>query len=118
MRRTRFFTRRRLPSKKWAIATMIALTALPMGSAFQAPVNAQGPVGNGFSIDADDLRFIFKQIQVAQANATGVPLLGSGPNQVNAEGNPLGDPQLPMGLRTVDGSYNNLVPIPDQHLFG
>ncbi len=23
-----------------------------------------------------------------------------------------------MGLRTVDGSFNNLVPIPDQHLFG
>src|SRR5207237_7164808 len=29
-----------------------------------------------------------------------------------------GDPQLPVGLRTVDGTFNNLVPIPDQHLFG
>ena len=26
--------------------------------------------------------------------------------------------QLPLGLRTVDGSCNNLVPNPDQHLFG
>src|SRR5258708_35254894 len=27
-------------------------------------------------------------------------------------------PQLPSGLRTVDGSYNNLVTAPDQHMFG
>src|SRR2546430_3641059 len=26
--------------------------------------------------------------------------------------------QFPAGLRTVDGTFNNLVPIPDQHLFG
>jgi len=28
------------------------------------------------------------------------------------------EPQLPLGLRLVDGSCNNLVPVPDQHLFG
>src|SRR5256886_1246809 len=38
-------------------------------------------------------------------------MLGPDPNQVH-------DPQLPRGLRTVDGSFNNLVPVPDQHLFG
>ena len=39
----------------------------------------------------------------AQDHAAGGTLLGPGPNQVH-------DPQLPRGLRTVDGSFNNLVP--------
>src|SRR4051812_42929110 len=92
-------------------------------------VHAQtAPVGNGFTIDSKDLRFIFHAIEVAQFNAAGNPLLGAGPNQVNlrtpisagcSAGNACGaDPQLPVGLRTVDGTFNNLVPIPDQHLFG
>lgn len=75
-----------------------------------------GPVGNGFPIDAGDLRFILHQIEVGQFHAAGGALLGPGPNQVNMSGVP--DPQLPVGLRTVDGTFNNLVPIPDQHLFG
>src|SRR4051795_2762678 len=80
------------------------------------------PVGNGFVIDDEDLRFIFHAIEVGQANAAGGALLGSGPNQVNLNtpiskaceaGAPCpGDPQLPVGLRTVDGKFNNLVPIP------
>ncbi len=37
---------------------------------------------------------------------------------MNGIGNPNGNPQLPVGLRTVDGSCNNLVPVPDQHKFG
>ncbi|HET9594381.1 MAG TPA: peroxidase family protein [Anaeromyxobacteraceae bacterium] len=74
------------------------------------------PVGNGFSIDSGDLRFIFHQIEVGQFHAAGGALLGTGPNQVNLNG--VADPQLPIGLRTVDGTFNNLVPIPDQHLFG
>src|SRR5207249_9710797 len=75
-------------------------------------VHAQtAPTGSGFTINAEDLRFIYDQILVAQDHAAGGTLLGPGPNQVH-------DPQLPRGLRTVDGSFNNLVPIPDQHLFG
>ena len=79
----------------------------PLGNPVFVPeVHAQvqtAPVGQGFVITADDLRFIFSQILVAQDHAAGGTLLGSGPNQV-------GDPQLPRGLRTVDGSFNNLVP--------
>src|SRR5512140_289770 len=93
------------------------------------PVHAQtAPVGNGFSINDEDLRFIFHQIEVAQFNAAGNPLLGPGPNQVNLHGPTSAacdagsacgpDAQLPVGLRTVDGTFNNLVQIPDQHLFG
>ncbi|HET9595230.1 MAG TPA: peroxidase family protein [Anaeromyxobacteraceae bacterium] len=106
------------------VRQLVLLALYPVTSA-----HAQAaPVGNGFSIDAEDVRFIFHQIEVAQAHAAGGALLGSGPNQVNLNG-PTSlacvtgaacgpDPQLPVGLRTVDGTFNNLVPIPDQHLFG
>lgn len=114
-----FTCRRRARSKPLAILALIAMIASPLGRpVFVTTVHAQvqtAPVGNGFLIDAGDLRFIFKQIQISQAHAAGGQLLGPGPNQVNAQAAPNGNPQLPMGLRTVDGSFNNLVPIPDQH---
>src|SRR5262249_60750720 len=95
------------------VARMIGMALSPITSLLlQQTVQAQtAPVGAGFVIDANDLRFIYEQILVAQDHAAGGNLLGPGPNQVH-------DPQLPRGLRTVDGSFNNLVPVPDQHLFG
>ena len=99
--------------KRWSIATMIAIFVSTIGNPVFVPtVKAQiAPIGQGFVLDAGDLRFIYQQILVAQDHAAGGTLLGPGPNQVS-------DPQLPRGLRTVDGSFNNLVPVPDQHLFG
>ena len=111
------FTCRGTPGKRGAIVTLAAMIVSTAGGprlvpTVQAQVSAGGaPVGQGFVLDAGDLRFIYQQILVAQDHAAGGQLLGSGPNQVK-------DPQLPRGLRTVDGSFNNLVPIPDQHLFG
>ncbi len=67
------------------------------------------PVGAGFELDAGDLRFIFKQIQIAEAHSAGGDLFGPGENQVNER-------RLPFGLRTVDGSYNHLTP--GETLFG
>ena len=95
-------------TRAWALVLMIIMTLMTNGgSHWLTPVvNAQqqvGPVSQGFNIDANDLRFIFQQIQVAQEHAAGGTLLGPGPFQVH-------DPQLPVGLRTVDGSFNNLVP--------
>src|SRR5256714_15533868 len=101
--------------KRWPFVMVVAMFFSGVGPAFlpqQPTVSAQtAPVGQGFIINADDLRFIYEQILVAQDHAAGGTLLGSGPNQVS-------DPQIPRGLRTVDGSFNNLVPVPDQHLFG
>ena len=58
-----------------------------------------------------DLDFILSQIEIAESNAAGISLLDLLPNI-----------QVPFGLRTVDGSYNNLVFNAnagiDQHLFG
>ena len=94
------------------VGQVLMLALYPVSSA-----HAQAaPVGAGFPIDAGDLRFIFHQIEVAQFHAAGGALLGPGPNQVNLNGVP--DPQQPVGLRTVDGTMNNLVKTPDQHLFG
>ena len=118
------FRMRRVRSRYWAMVTVLAMVLSPTGIPFLAPqavVQAQSqvaPVGAGFVVNREDLRFIFHQIQVAQehvrtltaSNPCGT-LLGPGPLQVN-------DPQLPTGLRTVDGSCNNLVQVPDQHKFG
>jgi Ca2+-binding RTX toxin-like protein len=46
-----------------------------------------------------DLEFILNQIKIAEQHAAGTPLSDLIP-----------DPHLPLGLRTVDGSWNNLVP--------
>jgi Ca2+-binding RTX toxin-like protein len=67
-------------------------------------------VGQGFTITPSDLKFILAQIKIAEAHvanttsATGPcgALVGSGPNQIPS-------PLVSKGLRTVDGSCNNLV---------
>ncbi|MFN3846890.1 MAG: peroxidase family protein, partial [Paracoccaceae bacterium] len=46
-----------------------------------------------------DLEFILDQIRVAEAHAAGTPLSDL-----------IDNPLLPTGLRTVDGSFNNIVP--------
>src|SRR5262249_12203331 len=105
-------------NKRWPLLMVVAMFLSGISPSFmpQSTVSAQvvtggAPVGQGFVIDAGDLRFIYEQILVAQAHAAGGTLLGPGPDQVS-------DPHLPRRLRTVDGSYTNLVPVPDQPLFG
>ena len=53
-----------------------------------------------------DLEFILSQIQLAEAHTNGADPLA----QLND------NPLLPYGLRTVAGTYNNVVP--GQELFG
>jgi Ca2+-binding RTX toxin-like protein len=50
------------------------------------------------NFNKSDLEFILKQIFIAEANADGASLSDLLPNS-----------QVPFGLRTVDGSFNNLV---------
>src|SRR5687768_14279574 len=49
-------------------------------------------------LNGADLRFILDQILIAEQHAAGTPLRSLLPNS-----------QVPFGLRTVDGSFNNLV---------
>ena len=53
------------------------------------------------TVNKADLEFILAQIQIAEAHAAGAPLFGPG-GLVPAY-------NLSMGLRTVDGTYNNLL---------
>src|SRR3954470_20808263 len=77
---------------------------LAVNSAQAAPA----PAGNGFVVTASDIAFILKQIKIAEAHsATQSPanrcgtLVGPGVDQVP-------DRLTTYGLRTVDGSCNNL----------
>src|SRR6478752_7399069 len=71
---------------------------------------AVAPPGQGFTVTAGDLHFILHQIQISEHHAAtataGNPcgtLVGSGPDQIP-------DRLTSYGLRTVDGSCNNLFP--------
>src|SRR5688572_3459957 len=106
------FTCRRIKStRRWASLMVIAMLATsPGGPGLVSTVQArQQAAAVGFVLDAGDLRFIFRQIEISQAHAAGGDLFGPGPNQVN-------DPRFPFGLRTVDGSFNHLAP--GQEKFG
>lgn len=55
--------------------------------------------GEDMTIIRSDLEFILKQIKIAEASAAGAPLSSLIPKDT-----------LPWGLRTVDGTLNNIVP--------
>src|SRR3954451_24051713 len=99
---------------RWAAVTAASAVAVSLLTPWTA-APAQGAVapesiGQGFTVTPSDLSYILKQIKIAEnhvANTTPATgpcgaLLGTGPNQ-------LASPLLSMGLRTVDGSCNNLV---------
>jgi Ca2+-binding RTX toxin-like protein len=82
----------RLPART-ALGCTICAAAIGIGA-----VPAQA-----VDLDGADVQFIMEQIQRAENHAAGGQLAGPGANQI-------GSPLLPYGLRTVDGSYNNIVP--------
>jgi hypothetical protein len=57
-----------------------------------------------FTVNLDDLNFILKQIKIAEASTN--PVTGAIENLPALVGSPL----LPYGLRTVDGTWNSLLP--------
>ena len=106
-------SRRRLfgvPNRVVAAGVVMSLVAAIGQSATIAAQAVTAPVGEGFTVTASDLAFILKQIKIAEAHvanttsATGPcgALIGTGPNQIP-------DALTSYGLRTVDGSCNNLL---------
>ncbi|GAU86882.1 peroxidase family protein [Bosea sp. BIWAKO-01] len=63
--------------------------------------------GEGIMLVRSDLNFILDQIKIAEANAAGTPLTSLLPNV-----------RVPLGLRTVDGSGNNLGTQQQSETFG
>ena len=104
--------------KASAWITILALVCPRFGGFAPVPAQAQiGPVvGSGFTVTAADLAYILKQIKIAEyhvantTSATGLcgALVGPGPNQIPSV-------LLSFGLRTVDGSCNNLQPGQEKH---
>jgi Ca2+-binding RTX toxin-like protein len=87
------------------LSAMLAVSSVPL---FGTPAQA-APVGSGFTVNAADIAFILKQIKISEQHALTATaadpcgtLVGPGPNQIP-------DVLTPYGLRTVDGSCNNLV---------
>src|SRR3954453_633489 len=110
----------RLPDKRRVVATASALiipTSLIVQVAAVTPSNAaDAPVGQGFTVTASDLSFILPQIKISERHAATLSptepfstLVGTGTGQIPS-------PLVSKGLRTVDGSCNNLQP--GQETFG
>ena len=98
--------------RRWALALAAAM-AVPVVAPLGVSTSA-APVGQGFELNASDLRYILQQIKIAEhhvafTDETTGPcgaLVGDGPNQIPTGGVGV---TLPWGLRTVDGSCNNIV---------
>src|SRR3954462_11573227 len=95
-----------------ALASVVVLAVVAgLGIArTTADAGVSNVVGNGFTVTPGDLAFILKQIKIAEHHAaTATPanpcgtLVGRGPDQIP-------DALTSYGLRTVDGSCNNLLP--------
>ena len=89
-------------------ATLLGAGLLP-AVALVGPAAQAAPVGAGFTVTPADLAFILKQIKIAEHHAKTYTaadpcagLVGTGPNQIPS-------PMVSYGLRTVDGSCNNLI---------
>ena len=64
-----------------------------------------------FIVTLHDLEFILKQIKISESTTN-----ADGTVNGDALRDAVGDPLLPYGIRTVDGSWNNL--LPGQELYG
>ncbi|MEC4673837.1 MAG: hypothetical protein VST68_06585, partial [Nitrospirota bacterium] len=84
-----------------AVVLSAGLALLPAGSA-----SAQSPNGD-IAFDMEDMRFILDQIEIAEQHVA-APVDPSNPCAELQ--NLLPNLTAPLGLRTVDGSCNNLIP--------
>jgi Ca2+-binding RTX toxin-like protein len=97
------------------VVMAVGLTTTLLGGSWavaNAGLSYANTVGQGFTVTPADLAFILQQIKIAEHHAAHIAddplhpcaaLVGPGPDQVP-------DVLTPYGLRTVDGSCNNLIP--------
>src|SRR3954470_319276 len=97
-------------------AAVVAATAVVCS--FLAPAMSQssssaavaGPVGSGFTVTAGDLSFILKQIKISERHAATLTSAEPCSTLVGPAKYQIPDRLTPYGLRTVDGSCNDLFP--------
>jgi len=114
--------RRRRAALGVLAACAVAITPMAAANAASAP---QRPLATqdfepmateaipNFILTPDDLEFIYLQIQIAEAHSYAMKTGDQGYSLLCASrddttGKCVRDPMLPHGLRTVDGSFNNL----------
>lgn len=101
-------SRRRSPVRRLIAFLASAAVAMPLVVLSTQPAAAVPTDDNPpFYLNANDLDFILRQIQIAEAHAAGGNLLCATPT--DRSGKCVPSPTLPFGLRTVDGSLNNLL---------
>src|SRR5918912_2880150 len=71
---------------------------------------ALAPAGEGFTVTAGDLHFIMKQIKIAERHSRTLTASNPCGTLVGPDPDQIPDRLTPYGLRTVDGSCNNLFP--------
>src|SRR3954471_8133546 len=71
---------------------------------------ATAPTGQNFTITPGDLHFIMKQIKIAERHSATLTASNPCGTLVGPDANQIPDRLTPYGLRTVDGSCNNLFP--------
>jgi Ca2+-binding RTX toxin-like protein len=99
------------PLNAGLMAILVAMTNVGVSPSQAAVAINSSPIGNGFTVTEADLAYILKQIKIAEYHAANTTLetgpcgalVGTGPNQIAS-------PLLSFGLRTVDGTCNNLQP--------
>ena len=106
--------RRRSRIKRFVAVLSSAALAVPLVAANTMTAVAVTDTNPSFYLNANDLDFILKQIQISEAHAdatvtgnTSYTLLCATPT--DRSGKCVPNAKLPFGVRTVDGSYNNLL---------
>src|SRR4051794_5046569 len=103
-----------MPRKFTVLVLALALVMQVLSLASNTAHAVVGPVGNGFTVTAGDLSFILKQIKIAERHATTFDAAQPCSTLLHTPGAAFPDPEhvpdiiTSYGLRTVDGSCNNL----------
>ena len=94
-----------------AAAAVIAAAVGFGGALIPSPANAvPGPTGAGFTVTPGDLAFILKQIKISERHAKTLTPANPCGTLVGPDVDQVPDRLTSFGLRTVDGSCNNLFP--------
>ncbi len=110
---------RRLADAALIAAALALVAVLPTGSGAAVAPNLAvnpAPTGQGLTITTGDLRYILKQIKISEEHAATLSAAHPCDTLVNTPGDGIPDAlQVPdrltsYGLRTVDGSCNDLFP--------
>lgn len=99
--------RMRVATRSVAVTAVAAVVVAMVGG---IPAATAGPVGNGFAVTAPDIAFILKQILIGERHAATLTAADPCGTQVGPASDQIPDRITSYGLRTTDGSCNNLFP--------